>query len=242
MNEKEVFLLKYRFRPFLSIIMLLTTFLFIAATNLFISEKQVLLSVLFSLLTIFMLFGGISQILLFKKPYHFLVDRKENLLLVDSGYRRNKSFSLSEIRGVSYTSQTVKGSTTYFIQFSVSPQFWCEFYKKKEQKMTQYIDEYQEMYVVLSVINQKDNDIKQLVDFISESGVRKVPFVPSVLGKYPGKPKMTHTEAHAYFDNPITKKQKRRQLVSYIGISVILCSSVFYLLLSILGMTKGIFW
>ena len=205
-DQTQTFTLKYRFRPFITIISLLLAVLFLSSGPYLMRSMPVSVRLLFLCLTVlFIVIAGV-QLRLPRKQYHILIKRLENVMLIDGG----KSLRLSDIKSVSLSWKTTKGATIDLLQLGVSPEAWCTYYKKETRKQ-QYCTAYETLYIVLPITNQTHDEINALVDFLVQSGIAKQPFVNPVLGKYPGVPR-----SNQYSDakNAVVIKQKRNQKIS----------------------------
>ncbi|MGM0124831.1 hypothetical protein IGI37_002225 [Enterococcus sp. AZ194] len=123
--------------------------------------------------------------------------------------------------------ETSKGPPIRLLQLTVSPDAWCQYYKK-EKKKAQYQQDYEEMYIVVPVTNQTDQDMNELVDYVVQSGIPKRPFVASVLGAYPGVPRINQYPKYTASENPIVLRQKRRQRIRQV---LCICFIIFVALL-----------
>lgn len=227
-NDNRSFLLKYRF-SFMSIgLSIFSTIMIGVFTFLLIANHSIFLSLFFSLFTLFLVLTVVIQFILPRKAFHFLVDRDLDQLIIDNGLRTSKIISLSDINGVALSWQTTKGSTFYLLQLAVPPDVWCHFYKK-EKKLEQYRQQYEELYIVLTISNQKDDEVYELTDFIVQSGIPKRSFVKSVLGKYQGVPKVNKFDKYSNENSPIVVKQRRQKQLSKILRYLFIAFSIIYL-------------
>ncbi|WP_061100557.1 hypothetical protein [Enterococcus faecalis] len=101
-------------------------------------------------------------------------------------------------------------------------------------KLQQYTQEYEALYLVIVANNQKDAEMNQLVDFLAASGISKRPFVKAVLGRYPGVPRLTQEQKFSQAENQIVMKQNRRQRIGRVGQVIFTIFSIIYLLAKLL--------
>jgi hypothetical protein len=224
LKEKNIFTLKYHFRPFLTVCCLITSVTCIWIDWILISARSVVgfLSIIF---TVFMIYATITQFILVKKRYHFLVD--QDALMINPA----KKILLSDIKGIALDWNTIKGNTIYLLQLAVLPEVWCSFYKK-EARLKQYRRDYEELYIVIPVTNQNYGEMHELVHFIEQSGVSKRTFIKPVLGKYLGKPRINEL---SNIENPIVLRQKRQRRISKIIKFTFILFSIIYLIMRLLN-------
>ncbi|WP_061100573.1 hypothetical protein [Enterococcus faecalis] len=215
MSEKNTFILKYHFRFFVTFFCILATLGFAGIAWMMILDHNIVFSLGVICIALFMAWVSVVQVILPINKYHFFIDRNQNFMLINFGLGATKKILLSDIRGVALSWRTIKGNTTDFVQLAVSPDVWCQFYQKAE-KQVEYKQDYEELYIVFVVSNQKDNEMNALIHFLVESGIPKRSFVQPVLGKYPGVPRMSKSQINGRSENPIVTKQKRRKRVSKI--------------------------
>lgn len=232
LKEPNQFILKYRFNFFLTLCTLVIIGVLLPFT-LMLVRQHLFFGLLMSCFLLFLLVSLASQILLPQKAFHFLVDRQENKLLISYGLRSARELLLSDLQSVALRSYTYRGSTSYYLQFATTPEIWCQFNKKMD-KLQQYTQEYEALYLVIVANNQKDAEMNQLVDFLAASGISKRPFVKAVLGRYPGVPRLTQEQKFGQAENQIVTKQNRRQRIGRVGQVIFTIFAIIYLLAKLL--------
>lgn len=238
--SKETLQIKYRFKPFITILSIVFSLCIgIGIYSIRNLNEPFLLILLFSLMLLF-LFAGVMQVVLVNKEYHVFIDRKKMEMVLDMGIRKKKVIDLSVIKGFSSRVQRNNSTTFYVLQFLTTPTQWGEFYHKNDSKLAFYNSEYEAMYIVVSLTNQKEEDLKKINKFLIDAGIEVVDFQPSVLGSYPGilKKAVQVDESHT----PLEKKQKRRQLLSYFLARLLFMVIVFHFVVSFIGIFHGIYW
>jgi hypothetical protein len=213
MSAKNTFILKYHFRFFVTFFCIVTTWGLVGIAGLLILNHDIVVGIVFICFAFCTGWASVVQVILPRKKYHFFIDCKQDFMLINFGLKADKKIRLSDIQGVALGWQTIKGTTIDLLQLAVSPDVWCQFYQKTE-KQAEYRRDYEELYIVFSVSNQKDKELNALVDFLVESGIPKRSFVQPVLGKYPGVPRMSKSQINGISENPIVNKQKKRKRVS----------------------------
>lgn len=239
-NKEQQFILKYPWRLATILSILFVTILFLGFA--FFVDDSVVTKMLFLVLGLLLLLLLIYQFVLVKKPYQFLVDLKEDVLVIDSGLRKEKKIPLKEIRGVALGTQTAKNSTTYLLQLATSPEFWCKYYHKNEEKTAKYVAEYEEMYLVIGGGLQKQEPMEQLVECLEGTGIASIDFVEPILGKYPGKIRANQKAVFSEESSPALKRHKRLQMLSYFLITFFICMTALFMLVSLVGRFNGIYW
>lgn len=246
MESKDRFLMKYRFRPFVTLLCFLMVLLFGGLFVVSVIDGEIIYALLGFLLTLLMLFTTIMQIVLYKREFHILVDQKDKIMEVDMGIRGKKRINLSEVKGFAFSTQTTKSNTVYLLQFATSPKNWGEFYNKRNDQIEKYDSEYKQMYIVVSINNQRKEDIDELLQFLSDFNLPLREFQPSVLGAYQGVPKEERHQRGLTPENrdlsPLEKKLKRRQWLSYFLVRTFLVVAVVYFVVYFIGTFHGIYW
>lgn len=233
------FILKYRWRPWM--VLLFIIFIPLVGFGGFLTGSRVMF--LLSLaVTLLMFIGLLGQLYFPRKNYHLMVDPQTDRLAIDKGFYKTKYLVLSEVRGVSYGVQRVNGATTYLFQLAVSPDMWSDYYNKKTAKREQVVRDFEEMYLVISMINQKEDDLLELCHYLEECGCELRPFVSTILGRYPGKPRRQSASPLLQRNTPVQDKQKRHQLLSYFITMFVIQSAFLYIALQFFGRIVGIFW
>lgn len=233
MSEKNTFILKYHFRFFVTFFCILMTLGLVGIAWMMILDHDIVFSIVLICFALFMAWISAVQVILPIKKYHFFIDRNQNFMLINFGLGATKKIVLSDIQGVALGWQTIKGNTIDLLQLAVSPDVWCQFYRRTE-KQVEYRQDYEELYIVFSVSNQKDNEINALIQFLVESGIPKRSFVRPVMGKYLGVPRMNNSQVNGSFENPIVKKQNRRKRVSKIVEIIFIILALVILLVRLL--------
>ena len=173
----------------------------------------------FCLLVLGLFCGGLIflNVVISRKEYHYLVDRKNQVLFIDGGLRQNKKIPFSEMKGIALGKKIVKNTPHYYLQIIVSPSYWNKFNQEKEQKAMDNLDYYEEMYLTWGEIHQTEKELEDLVLYIVESGIERVVFKPDGIdNKYPGKVKKDYYSRMDQTESPIVVRRRRREIVSYI--------------------------
>lgn len=153
--SKETLRIKYRFKPFITILSIVfSLFIGIGIYSIRNLNEPFLLILLFSLMLLF-LFVGVMQVVLVNKEYHVFIDSKKMEMVIDMGIRKEKVIDLSDVKGFSSRVQRNNSTTFYVLQFLTPPTQWGEFYHKNDSKLAFYNSEYEAMYIVVSLANQK---------------------------------------------------------------------------------------
>lgn len=236
--EGQQLKLRYRKRPFVTLLMLLMVVLFLFALFILDFDRNKGMYMIFILSISFLLFGLLSQLVLWRKEYHFFVDKKERKLFIDNGLRKNKEVDLDDILGIAYDSVTVKSTTTYTLQLKVKPNVWGTYYKKKPSNITQVEKDYIYMFISVGIVNQNDADVQQLITYLSGCGLELTEFQKTILGKTNGimKKHSIDTTSKEY------KKLVYKQVLSYFFKWLFVLFFIFYFLLQLLGRFNGIYW
>jgi|GEM_PF-4360736 len=248
MKNNQNLVIKYRFRPYATLLLVIIVLLLGFMSVAMYTEREWLMFVMTLLITLFMIWGTLSQLLLIKKDFHIKVVRQSNTMEVDMGRltRKIKAVDLTKIHGVALQVQTIKSTTTYTIQLATDPKTWGTFYQKKDKLVQKYKDEYEEMYIVFNIMNQKEEDIQQLIMFLIDYDIELIPFTPSVLGGYPGVPKKNSSKYTISTEKAILgsveKKMQIKQWISYFLTILIISYLLISLIFQILGTFHGIYW
>ncbi|WP_125605891.1 hypothetical protein [Lapidilactobacillus bayanensis] len=249
MNNQQRLIIRYRFRPLMTISILLTTIFWGVAGLYLYTDHEYMLSLIFLLLFPVLVLGSWTQLILIKRPTHLIVDPQQNSLEVYSGImnKRVNRLNLSAIAGVAFEEQNVKSNTVYLLQLLTDPETWGKFRHKSDKQIQKYLRDYQSMYLVLNLNNQKDEDIQQLMKFLVEQcQLKQLSFSPSVLGSYQGIPRSAETSADysptARQKMTINQKLALKQWLSYFFGAVVIAFVVLNALLMIFGRVYGIFW
>lgn len=250
-ETNDILIFKYRFRKGLVIFssIFLTIFLFVTLAT--IASEPIFGFIMF-LLSALLIWIIYYQIKLRNTDYHFYVSIPENQFIVRQSPKKKAKLQLSDLRGVAFSSKSYNGTQLNLIQFAVSPEVWSDFNNLNPEKKAETCKWYDEMYTVITDNNQKTEEILEMQYFLeTKSGIPVMEFVPSVLNEYPGKIKedvaSTNTE-NAIIDsvisteNPMVKKQRNRQAISFFFGKLILTYVVTYFFIKFLGMVNGIYW
>ncbi|URZ88411.1 hypothetical protein [Floricoccus penangensis] len=199
------------------------------------------------LITFFLIWVTFYQFKLTKKDFHYLVDLHNNEFAINLGIKGIKVIKLSDIESIAYKIIESKSNKGLILELAVSPQVWCDFYDKSEVKRQNYTIWYEEMYIVISDFIQKEDDLMEMINFMeTNTNISRMTFIPSVLGEYPGKPKIENNNLSQSSliesTNPILKKQKTKQALSYLIGKFVLIMIIVYIFILFLGMENGIYW
>ena len=235
MKRQNIDRLNYRFSFVSLITQLLLSNLLLMLSYLMITSKEYFAAIFTFIVFLCVVYALIMQQIAIRKPYRLFVESK--VLRIDPLFSVNKAIPFSEIKGLAVHQQTIKFTTAHYLQFATSPQVWCDYYQKKH-KLEQYSNDFQEMYIVVSITNQKDSDVHQFANNFFDANIPKRGFVFTILGKYPGKPKNNKKS----MNNAVIRKQRFKQWISCFAISTVLIYTVVSWIWNICGIYFGIFW
>ncbi|MBO0450949.1 hypothetical protein [Candidatus Enterococcus murrayae] len=248
MKNKQNLIIKYRFRPFIMLLLIVfLLFLGFLTAGMYVGQEWFMFLIML-LITFFMVWGILAQLVVVKKDFHIKITRQSNAMEVDIGRltKKIKVVDLTKIHGVALQVQTIKSTTTYIVQLATDPKTWGMFYQKKEQLIQKYMDEYEEMYIVFNIMNQKDEDIQQLIECLIDYGIELIPFTPSVLGSYPGVPKKNSSKytisTEKVILGSVERKMQIKQWISYFLTILIVSYLLLSLIFRVLGTFHGIYW
>lgn len=239
-TNKDILKIKYRFRPVITFFSFALALFFGLGLYSIRDNQEIFMQGIMFVLTLLFLFGGSIQFILFKKEYHVLIDRKKMKMVVDMGFRKKKMIDLTLISGFSNQVQRNNHNTFYILQFLTTPEQWGSFYRKNDAKIERYHSQYESMYIVISLANQNEQDMKEICRFLIDSNLRTIDFQPSVLGSYPGVLKKGKIIDENY--TKLEKNQKRRQLLSYFLMRLLFLLIIFYFIIFFIGIFHGIHW
>lgn len=246
MESKEIFLLRYRSHPFQVILFLVMGLLFIFGGFIAYLEDDLVMLVI-CLLVIFLFFlAAISLLVLPNREYHVKVDRRNMTLSVARGLYRKKFplIDLTKVHSISLKTQIFNHNTSYNFQFATDAKTWGKLTGKKEKRIQQFDDEYEEMYYVINIPNQKEADVLALYQFLLSCGLSEGEYVGTILGSYQGVPRKKNTGSRST-DAPLSRVEKRlkiKQIISYFFMVFFISFSFIYIALQFIGRMHGIYW
>lgn len=243
-ESQDIYLLRYRYHPILTASFLIVAIIIIG--GLIVDYDQRLWAKIVGLLVVVTTFFGVFALLFLpRKEFQIKVDRKNMIMIVDRGLYRKKlpPIDLTKVHGIALSSQTTNHYTSYNLQLRTDAKTWGTFKGKTPQQIQQLDADYQEMYIVINIANQKKAVVTELYQFFLGCGISEKTFTRTILGSYQGVPrKKVRTLSGEARLTPLEKRLKVKQMISYFLMTLILSFSIGYLVLKFVGLLHGIYW
>lgn len=168
------------------------------------------------------------------KPYQLLLDSDRKMVFVNGLRHKKTELDLTKMMSVSFKVASNRYSTSYVLQFKTTPEIYGEYYRKNDQQVKTFIENYEYMYITIQVADPKTQVVEKFIEKVSECGLKITTYEEDKYGFI--------KEEKSIPLNPIYRKAKRRQWYSYFFIRFIIFTFIFSVILSLLGRFVGIYW